>query len=149
LELENTSDEGGDRLKKEIKTAVLALVVIVGFLCFAGGYYAGGGGVTAYATTREISVNVEVETKGSGTIQETVTIRDGMSIYDALLKMGLDVQTEYSEDFEMSIVSSIAGDNLGANEGYMYTVNGAMPPAVMSDCQLHDDDNVVVFYITW
>lgn len=139
----------GDKLKGRIKTEVLVLVVIVGFLCFAGGYYVGGGGIAAYATTREISVNVKVETKESGTIQRAVTLRDGMSIYDALLKMGVDVQTEYSEDFEMSIVSSIAGDNLGANEGYMYTVNEAMPPVVMSECQLHDGDNVVVFYTTW
>lgn len=139
----------GDKLKRRIKMEVLAFVVIVGFLCFAGGYYAGGGGITAYATTREISINVTVETKESGTIQKTVTVRDGMSIYDALLKMGADVQTKYSEDFGMSLVSSIAGDNLGANEGYMYTVNEEMPPVVMSECQLHDGDNVVIFYITW
>jgi hypothetical protein len=136
-------------LERRTKIEVLALALIVGFLCLAGGYYVGGGRVTAYATTREISVNVKVETKENSAIQKTVTIRDGMSIYDALLKMGIDVRTKYSEDFKMSIVSSIAGDNLGINEGYMYTVNGSMPPVVMSECQLHDGDNVVVYYITW
>lgn len=128
---------------------ISALVIIVGFICFAGGYRTGGGGVTAYATTSEISVNVKVDTKQSGTLQKTVSIRDGMSIYDAMLKMGADVETKYSETFGMSIVSSIAGDNLGTNEGYMYTVNGEMPPVTMSECQLHDGDNIVVFYTTW
>lgn len=136
-------------MKKGIKMEVLALVTIIGFVCFAGGYYAGGGGVTRYATTREISVNMKVDTKESGTLQETVAIRDGMSIYDAMLKMGVDVQTNYSETFGMSIVSSIAGDNLGTNEGYMYTVNGDSPPVVMSECQLHEGDNIVVFYTSW
>ncbi len=126
---------------------VLALVVIVGFVCFAGGFYVGGGKITAYATTREISVNVKAETKESGTIQKTVTIRDGMTPFDALLKV-TDMQTKYWESYGTSTVRSVAGDNLGANEGYTYTVNGESPGA-MSDCQLHDGDNLVISYTTW
>ena len=135
---------GGDRLKKELTMQILALVVIVGFLCFASGYYVSG--TLPFATTKEISVNVKVVTKESGTIQKTVTIRDGMTPFDALLKV-TDMQTTYWESYGTSTVRSVAWDNLGSNEGYTYTVNGEMPGA-MSDCQLHDGDNLVISYTT-
>ena len=127
---------------------MLALAVIVGFLCFAGGYYTGGGKTTAYATTKEISVNVKMETKESGVIEKTVTVRDGMTPLDALLKV-TDVQTTYWEDYGTSVMRSIAGDDLGMNEGYTYTVNGEMPAVGINEYQLHDGDNLVISYTTW
>ena len=139
---------GGDRLKKEIKMKVLALAVIIGFVCFAGGYYAAGVKITTYATTREISVNVRVVPKESTTIEKTVSIRDGMTPFDALLKV-TDMQTKYWESYGTSTTRSVAGDNLGSNEGYTYTVNGETPSVGMSDYQLHDGDNLVISYTTW
>jgi len=127
---------------------MLALVVIVGFLGFAGGYYTGGGKITAYATTKEILVKVRMETKESGVIEKTVTVRDGMTPLDALLKV-TDVQTMYWEAYGTSVVRSIAGDNLGMNEGYTYTVNGEMPAIGINEYQLHDGDNFVISYSTW
>lgn len=127
---------------------MLALVVIVGFLSFAGGYYTGGGKITAYATTKEILVKVKMETKESGVIEKTVTVRDGMTPLDALLKV-TDVQTMYWEAYGTSVVRSIAGDNLGMNEGYTYTVNGEMPAVGINEYQLHDGDNLVISYTAW
>jgi len=134
-------------MKRELVVQIAALVALVGFACFAGGYYAGGAEITAYATTREISINVKVEAKEMGTIQKTVTIRDGMTPFDALLKV-TDLQTKYWESYGTSTIRSVAGDNLGAGEGYTYTVNGEMPGA-MSECQLHDGDNLVISFTTW
>lgn len=135
-------------MKKGPTIQILALAVIVGFLCFASGYYAGGGKITAYATTKEISVNVKMETKESGVIEKTVTVRDGMTPLDALLKV-TDLQTKYWETYGTSTVRSIAGDNLGSNEGYTYTVNGEMPTVGINEYQLHDGDNLVISYTTW
>jgi len=127
---------------------ILALVVIAGFLCFAGGYYVAGGKITTYATTEEITINVRAVPKESGPIEKTITIRDGMTPFDALLKV-TNIQTKYWESYGTSTIRSVAGDNLGSNEGYNYTVNGEMPPVGMSDCQLHDGDNLVISYTTW
>lgn len=135
-------------MKKRATMQMLALAVIVGFLCFAGGYYTGGGKITAYATTKEISVNVKMETKESGVIEKTVTVRDGMTPLDALLKV-TDVQTTYWEAYGTSVVRSIAGDNMGMNEGYTYTVNGEMPAVGINEYQLHDGDNLAISYTTW
>ena len=135
-------------MEKGTKIEILALVVIAGFLCFAGGYYVAGGKITTYATTKEISVNVKVVPKGSNTIENTVSIRDGMTPFDALLKV-TDVQTKYWESYGTSTIKSVAGDNLGSREGYTYTVNGAMPSVGMSDYQLHNGDNLVISYTTW
>lgn len=135
-------------MNKRTTMQMLALVVIVGFLCFAGGYYAGGGKITAYATTKEILVKVKMETKESGVIEETVTVRDGMTPLDALLKV-TDVQTTYWEAYGTSVVRSIAGDNLGMNEGYTYTVNGEMPAVGINEYQLHDGDNLEISYTAW
>lgn len=132
-------------MKRGLVFQIAALAALVGFICFAGGYYMGGAEITAYATTKEISVNVKVETKESGIIQKTVTIRDGMTPFDALLKVA-DVQTKYWEAYETSTTRSVAGDNLGAGEGYIYTVNGETPPVAMNEYQLHDGDNLIISY---
>lgn len=124
------------------------IALMTGILCFAAGLYAGGGGQSAYATTREISVHLRVETKGSGVMERDVTIRDGMSAFDALLKVA-DTRTRYWESLGSSIVVSIAGDELGSNEGYVFEVNGQQPNVGMGECQLHDGDNVVIRYISW
>jgi uncharacterized membrane protein len=135
-------------MERKLVLEIAALIILVGFVCFAGGFYAGSREITTYATTKEISVNVKVITKESGTIEKTVSIRDGMTPFDALLKV-TDMQTKYWESYGTSTVSSVAGDNLGPNEGYTYTVNGETPAAGMSDYQLHDGDNLVVSYTTW
>ena len=135
-------------MKRGLVFQIAALIVLVGFVCFTGGFYVGSGEITAYATTREISVNVRTETKESGVIEKTVTVRDSMTPLDALLKV-TDVQTKYWEAYGTSTVRSIAGDNLGPNEGYTYTVNGEMPAVGINEYQLHDGDNLIISYTTW
>jgi len=125
-----------------------AAILVTGFICTAAGMYVAGGGPLPYATTREISVNVRVETKSSGVIEKTVRIRDGMTAFDALLRVA-DTRTQYWESFGSSTVASVAGDNLASNEGYVYTVNGESPNVGIGDCQLHDGDNLVIAYISW
>ncbi|MEM2878025.1 MAG: DUF4430 domain-containing protein [Candidatus Hadarchaeales archaeon] len=127
---------------------ILAALMITGVICFGAGVYAVGGKTTAYATTREISVHVTIETKNSGIIEKTVKIRDGMSAFDALLKV-TDTRTQYWESFDSSIITSVGGEELGPNEGYVFMVNGESPSASMSDCQLHDGDNILIKYISW
>jgi len=133
---------------KRIWLEVVGALLITALVCFGTGVYIGSSGSPAYATTKEISVNVVIETKSGDVLEKTVGIRDGMSAFDALLKIA-DVETQYWESLDSSIVVSIAGDELGANEGYIYTVNGEAPSVGMADCQLHDGDNLHIRYTSW
>ncbi|MEM2874746.1 MAG: DUF4430 domain-containing protein [Candidatus Hadarchaeales archaeon] len=133
---------------RKIWAEVVGLIIVAGVLCFAAGLYASGGGPDVYATTREITIHLRVETKSSGVIERDVTIRDGMTAFDALLRVA-DTRTKFWESFGSSVVVSIAGDELESNEGYVFEVNGEAPNVGMSECQLHDGDNVVIKYISW
>jgi hypothetical protein len=136
------------KIKGHVLKAV-ASAIAVGLVCLGVGYYIGSGGTLPYATTREIRVNVRVEPKEGNAVTKTVKIRDGMSAFDALLKVA-DIQTKYWEAMETSTVVSIAGSTTDPmTEGYTYTVNGEMPPVAMTEYQLHDGDNLEVRYAKW
>lgn len=141
--------KGGDRLEKSKLAKILAGIIVIGAICFGTGYYLGGRGVTAYATTKPITVSVQIVPKDGPSISKTVTVRDGMTVFDALLKVA-DIQTKYWESFDSSTVISIASYSTDpTKEGYVYEVNGISPPVAMTEYQLHDGDQIKVYYAQW
>jgi hypothetical protein len=127
--------KGGERLNRGLAAQILALVVIVGFLCFAGGYYVAGGmtkQTEQYTYGENIKVRVKIADLG---IDKEVTLCKGMTPFDALLKVA-SLKTEYYESFEASIVTEIGG----LQQGWGYRVNGVEPPVGMQDYQLRDGD---------
>lgn len=126
---------GGERLNKGLAVQVLALVVIVGFLCFAGGYYVAGGlskQTEQYTYGENIKVRVKIADLG---IDKEVVLYKGMTPFDALLKVA-SMRTEFYESFGASIVTEIGG----LQQGWGYRVNGVEPNVGMQDYQLRDGD---------
>lgn len=120
------------------------LVVLVGFLCFAGGYLAAGGlfkQSAQYAYGENISVSVKISDLG---IDQRVTIYRGMTPFDALLKL-TSMKTEYYESFGASIVTEIGG----LQQSWGYRVNGVEPLVAMQEYQLSDGDNLELIMLSW
>jgi len=133
-------------MSKTIKILVLVAVVIG---AFGTGYYFGAGGVSTYATTKPITVSIEITLKNGEQIAKNLTLRDGMTVFDALLKT-TNIQTKYWESFESSTVIAIADSVTDpSTEGYVYEVNGEVPSVAMNDYQLHDGDQIKIYYTKW
>ncbi|MFH1820984.1 MAG: DUF4430 domain-containing protein [Methanobacteriota archaeon] len=123
---------------------LVALIAVVGFLCFAGGYLVAGG-ITKqagqYAYGENITVNVKIADLG---IDKQVTIYSGMTPFDALAKCA-KFTTEYSEGFGASWVTIIGG----LDQGWGYSVNGEQPLVGMGDYQLKDGDTLELFKLSF
>ncbi|MBC7219173.1 MAG: DUF4430 domain-containing protein [Hadesarchaea archaeon] len=122
-------------MNKGLALQVLALVVIVGFLCFAGGYYLAGGmakQTEQYTYGENIKVRVKIADLG---IDKEVVLYKGMTPFDALLKVA-SMRTEFYESFGASIVTEIGG----LQQSWGYRVNGIEPNVGMQDYQLRDGD---------
>jgi hypothetical protein len=136
--------KGGEKLNREFATQVAALVVIISFVCFAGGY-AIAGGITKqteqYTYSENISVNVKIENLG---INSQVQLCKGMTPFDALLKVA-SLNTVYYESFGASIVTEIGG----IQQSWTYRVNGVEPSVGMQDYQLRDGDNLELVMASW
>jgi hypothetical protein len=131
-------------LNKELAVQVAALVAVVSFVCFAGGYVVAGGitrQVEQYTYGENISVNVRIENLG---VDRQVQLHKGMTPFDALLKVA-SLNTTYYESFGASIVTEIGG----VQQSWTYRVNGAEPPVGMQDYQLRDGDNLELVKASW
>ena len=123
-----------------------ALIVVVGFLCFAGGYLVAGG-ITKqsgqYAYGENIHVNVKITDLQ---IDKQITLYSGMTPFDALSKCA-SFTTHYYDSFGASIVEQM-GDPL-LKQDWGYRVNGVDPSVGMGDYQLKDGDNLEFFKLSF
>lgn len=122
-------------MNRGLAAQILALVIVVGFLCFAGGYYVAEGMTKQtgqYTYGENIRVRVKIVDLG---IDKEITLYKGMTPFDALLKIA-SLRTEYYESFGASIVTEIGR----LQQGWGYKVNGFEPPVGMQDYQLKDGD---------
>jgi len=120
------------------------MIVLVGFFCFAGGYFVAGGltkQVEQYTYGENILVTVKIDDLG---INKQIMLYKGMTPFDALLKVA-GLKTEYYESFGASIVTEIGG--IQQNWGYL--VNGLEPPVGMQDYQLRDGDTLELIKLSW
>jgi len=129
-------------LNRGLVAQLAALIVVVGFLSFAGGYLVAGG-ITKqsgqYAYGENIHVNVKIADLG---IDKQVTLYGGMTPFDALTKC-VDFTTKYYDSFGGSVVAQMGNLTLDpTKEGWVYQVNGVMPTVGMGDYQLRDGDNL-------
>lgn len=144
LGLELKSSEGGEKVNRGLAAQIIALVVVIGFLSFVGGYFVAGGmtkQAEQYTYGENISVTVKIEDLG---IEKQVTIYKGMTPFDALLKVA-SLKTEYYEDFGASIVTEVGG----LAQGWGYHVNGVEPLVGMQEYQLHDGDTLEIIKLSW
>ena len=131
-------------MNRELAVQVAALVAVVSFVCFAGGYVVAGGitkQVEQYTYGENISVNVKIENID---IDRQVQLYKGMTPFDALLKVA-SLKTAYYESFGASIVTEIGG----VQQSWTYRVNGVEPPVGMQDYQLRDGDNLELVKASW
>ncbi|MEM3421881.1 MAG: DUF4430 domain-containing protein [Candidatus Hadarchaeum sp.] len=131
-------------MNKGLAAQVLALVIVVGFLGFAGGYYLAGGMVKQteqYTYGENITVRVKIADLG---IDKEVTLCKGMTPFDALLKVA-SMRTEFYESFGASIVTEIGG----LQQSWGYRVNGVEPTVGMQDYQLRDGDLLELVKLVW
>ncbi len=131
-------------MNRGLLAQLAALVVIVGFLCFAGGYLVAGGlskQSAQYAYGENMTINVQIDDLG---IEKQVTIYKGMTPFDALLKLA-SISTEYYESFGASMVTEIGG----LEQSWGYRVNGVEPLVAMQEYQLSDGDNLEFIMLSW
>jgi len=130
-------------LEKGLAAQVAALVAVIGFVCFAGGYVVAGGitrQVEQYTYGEKMTCNVKIENLG---IDRQVNFYKGMTPFDALLRI-TSMKTAYYEGMG-SIVTEIGG----VAQSWGYRVNGLTPPVGMMDYQLQDGDNLELYKLEW
>lgn len=131
-------------MEKGLAAQVAALVAVIGFLCFAGGYVVAGGitrQAEQYTYGENMTCNVKIENLG---IDRQVNFYKGMTPFDALLKVA-SLKTTYYESFGASIVTEIGG----MQQSWTYRVNGVEPTVGMQDYQLRDGDNLEIVKASW
>ncbi len=123
---------------------IAALLAVVGFVTFAGGY-AVAGGITRqaeqYALGENIDVNVRIDNLG---INTTVRLYKGMTPFDALLRVA-SMKTTYYSQFGSSLIDEIGG----VQQSWTYKVNDEEPPVGMGSYQLSDGDNLELLKPSW
>lgn len=121
-------------MNKELVTQVAALVAVVGFVCFAGGY-AVAGGIQKQAEQYLIGENIVVNVKAPGeTAYTEKRLNSGMTVLDVVASIA-PIKTEiYS--FGIAVKSA---DN---TKWFMYTVNGKDPGVGMGAYQLTGGENI-------
>lgn len=130
-------------MEKGLVAQIAALVAVIGFVCFAGGYVVAGGitrQVEQYAYGKNMTCNVKIENLG---IDRQVNFYKGMTPFDALLRI-TSVKTAYYEGMG-SIVTEIGG----VAQNWGYRVNGTTPSVGMMDYQLRDGDNLELYELVW
>ncbi|MEW5995541.1 MAG: DUF4430 domain-containing protein [Candidatus Hadarchaeota archaeon] len=131
-------------MKELALTQAAALIAVVGFLSFAGGYAVTGGitrQVEQFVYGENIRVNLRIDNLG---INSQVTVYKGMTPFDVLLRAA-SLETTYYPSFGSSIITKISG----VQQSWVYKVNGLVPPVGMQDYQLRDGDNLEILKASW
>ncbi len=122
----------------------MELLLVAGFLCFAGGYAVAGGvkgEIEQYTYGENISVNVEISDLG---VDQELKLYKGMTPFDALLRVA-SLKTEYYASMGASVVTEIGG----VAQSWGFKVNGEVPVTGMQNYQLRDGDNLELYELQW
>lgn len=93
----------------------------------------------------EQTVTIEINTSvlGGGTTTTTVEWSDGMNPYDALVKMGAQVNARDTQfGLYIASINGLAEKEHGGSSGWLYYVNGVKPNYGVSYCTLKSGDVV-------
>lgn len=130
-------------MKKDFATQIVAILAIVGFMCFAGGYVVAGGitkQLEQFTYGENMTCNVGIDNLG---VNKSVIFYKGMTPFDALLRV-TDINTAYYEGIG-SIVTEIGG----VSQSWGYKVNGETPSVGMMDYQIRNGDNLELYKLEW
>jgi hypothetical protein len=130
--------------KWRVSSQIAELLLIAGFLCFAGGYAVAGGvkgEVEQYTYGENISVNVKILNLG---IEQEVKLYKGMTPFDAILRVA-SLKTEYYPSMDTSLITEIDG----VAQSWGFRVNDKVPSTGMQDYQLSDGDNLELYELQW
>ena len=99
---------------------------------------------------KRISVRVEDLFHDATLMPETVVTVSGThldALKAALTANGKNPDTDLTASG--GLVSAILGVSGGASTGWMYALNGEIPVTLLSDTQIAEDDQLVLFFIDW
>jgi len=127
---------GGEKLEKGFATQVVALVAVIGFVCFGGGYVVAGG-VQKQAEQYLIGENIVVNVKAPGeNTYKAVKLNFGMTALDAISYV-LPIKTDLTW-VEMYGPAIKTADN----KWFEYKVNGVLPSVGLVAYQLRGGENI-------
>ncbi len=120
-------------MEKRPVAQIAALVVVVGFACFGGGYMLAGGS-ERLAEQYAIGENITVNVKAPGQAEySSVDLKSGMTVLDAVANV-IQIKTEiYSLGPAIKSVS---------DQWLLYMVNGESPEVGMDKYQLKGGENI-------
>lgn len=120
-------------MEKRPVAQIAALVVVVGFVCFGGGYMLAGGS-ERLAEQHAIGENITVNVKAPGQAEYiSVDLKSGMTVLDAVANV-IQIKTEiYSLGPAIKSVS---------DQWLLYMVNGESPEVGMDKYQLKGGENI-------
>ncbi|MFB0500791.1 MAG: DUF4430 domain-containing protein [Candidatus Hadarchaeaceae archaeon] len=120
-------------MEKRPVAQIAALVVVVGFVCFGGGYMLAGGS-ERLAEQHAIGENITVNVKAPGQAEySSVDLKSGMTVLDAVANV-IQIKTEiYSLGPAIKSVS---------DQWLLYMVNGESPEVGMDKYQLKGGENI-------
>ncbi|KUO40026.1 MAG: hypothetical protein AVW05_01215 [Hadesarchaea archaeon DG-33] len=120
-------------MEKRPVAQIAALVVVVGFVCFGGGYMLAGGS-ERLAEQHAIGENITVNVKAPGQAEYiSVDLKSGMTVLDAVANV-IQIKTEiYSLGPAIKSVS---------DQWLLYIVNGESPEVGMDKYQLKGGENI-------
>jgi len=120
-------------MEKRPVAQIAALVVVVGFVCFGGGYVLAGGS-ERLAEQHAIGENITVNVKAPGQAEYiSVDLKSGMTVLDAVANV-MQIKTEiYSLGPAIKSVS---------DQWLLYIVNGESPEVGMDKYQLKGGENI-------
>jgi hypothetical protein len=120
-------------LEKGLAAQVAALVVVIGFLCFAGGYVVAGG-IQKQAGQYLIGENIMVNVMKPGeTVYTQVKANSGMTVLDVVANI-MPIKTE--------IYAIGPGVKTADNQWLLYSVNGQPGTIGMDKYQLIGGENI-------
>ncbi len=120
-------------MEKRPVAQIAAIVVVVGFVCFGGGYILAGGS-ERLAEQHAIGENITVNVKAPGQAEYiSVDLKSGMTVLDAVTNV-IQIKTEI-----YSLGPAIKSVN---DQWLLYIVNGESPEVGMDKYQLEGGENI-------
>jgi hypothetical protein len=123
-------------LNKELAVQAAALVAVVSFVCFAGGYVVAGG-ITRQVEQYVIGENISVNVKAPGQTEYTsIKLKSGMTALDAVAWV-VPIKTD------LTWVTTMGPAIKSADDRWLtYLVDGMDPGIGMAAYQLKGGENI-------
>jgi hypothetical protein len=127
---------GGEKLDNRLAVQVAALVAVIGFVCFAGGYVVAGG-VQKQTDQYLIGENIVVNVKAPGeNTYRAVKLSSGMTALDAVAYvMPIKTDLTWVEMYGPAIETA-------DNQWFEYKINGVLPSVGLVAYQLRGGENI-------